>query len=643
MARTIGRAFKISKNDAKSYSYVSAPRKRRRRLKSNAGVTHIASINGRGAYGRRSTPRSTRRLTMNARLRRAKEALTREKRKSFRSKLKSNVARKRKSVTKRRTGMRRNAQTAKQRAAALRNLKKARAARRKKAGTTTRRRKRRTTKAAPKRRVSAKRSAAAKKAARTRKRRARAALTPNRRRKTRRKTTTRRRKVTANRRPRRRVRRNPTRRRTTTRRRKLRRNSWPGDSARHSTASKKGWRKRRRKAGVRKTRKSRPMTKRRRSLAAKRGWRKRKGMTANRRTTRRRKARRNPTRRRRLRRNARMSYVSNRRRRRVTRNRRRGMRRNGRRRMRRNSIGGAFRTAGMIAVGFLGHKLITGLLRDLVFKPAVETVAPEAASPASGLGQLNAYSGVLVGGATALAGILLMGKVIKQPEDRQLVIGGIALSWLHTAIVAVLDKMGAPGMATTLAGIEDGTAAQISAMYGFRGLGAGTSIQPEYAAIRGLRGRGMGEYFKSGFGEYFASGMNGMGEYFASGVNGLGALKPYEAAAGFGYTHNPDMMQAAAGMGVVETTNGNHIDPSSDLDRELTIAEAAAGVGQVYQAAAGFGATPVVTVPRSNTWIPGMSDPAIWAGAKAINESQAQHELLTAGILQTDGGQGVFG
>ncbi|MFQ5550686.1 MAG: hypothetical protein ACE5FJ_05565, partial [Gemmatimonadales bacterium] len=249
-----------------------------------------------------------------------------------------------------------------------------------------------------------------------------------------------------------------------------------------------------------------------------------------------------------------------------------------------------------------------------------------------------------VGAATAIAGILVVNRVMKNESDRKMVVGGIAASFVHSAIVAALDLVGQPKAATMLAGVEDGTAAKISAMYG---LGAGTSIQPEYAPI--------GEYFKGA----------PMGEYFASGVQGLGAVKPYEASAGVGnagYASNPDLYQAAAGMGAMEH-QGNHIDPSTDLDRELTIAEAAAGVGAAgdsYQAAAGvrgtgeyfasgvqgLGAappTPVTTVPRSNTWIPGMSDPAIWAGVKSVDEPQSAHAMLTAGILQTDGGQGVFG
>ena len=304
----------------------------------------------------------------------------------------------------------------------------------------------------------------------------------------------------------------------------------------------------------------------------------------------------------------------------------------------------AFKGGMLITAGLVGHKVLTGLLRDLVFKPAVETVAETAASngeSTSGLGQLKSYGGLIVGAGVAIGGIMLASRMIKDEQDRKLVVGGIAASFIHTAIVSLLDIMGQPEAATMLAGVDDGTAARISAMYG---LGAGASIMPRYTPV--------GEYFASGtngMGEYFDSGVQGlgrgMGEYFASGTNGLGALQPYEASAGVGdnYGVNPDMYQAAAGVGA-STYQGNHIDPSSDLDRELTIAEAAAGVGaSVYQAAAGFGQASIQTVPTANTWIPGMSDGPLWAGTRPVSEPQSAHEMLPAGILQTDGGSGVFG
>lgn len=270
----------------------------------------------------------------------------------------------------------------------------------------------------------------------------------------------------------------------------------------------------------------------------------------------------------------------------------------------------------------------------------VQAAAP--ASPAAaGLGGLaQNYAGVL--GSVLAGGVSFFAanKFIDDANTKQAVIGGIVTSTLMGMVVGLL-KGSAPGAAAFLAG--DDTAAKLSAMYGVRGLGQGTSIMPHYAPINGY-GR---------LGEYFAS---PMGEYFESGVAGLGS------SGGANYTSNPDLFQAAAGYGELATPNTNHIDPSSNLDRELTIAEAAAGVGSAYEAAAGYGALPsyeaqagvgeyfaqsglghVSTVPSSSIWIPGSSDPQIWAGTRAINKGQEATAEVPAGILSTPGGSGILG
>jgi hypothetical protein len=59
------------------------------------------------------------------------------------------------------------------------------------------------------------------------------------------------------------------------------------------------------------------------------------------------------------------------------------------------------------------------------------------------------------------------------------------------------------------------------------------------------------------------------------------------------------------------------------------------------QAAAGFGA--IDSVASGDTWIPGTTDGQLWAGVKAINQGQSASEMTPAGVLQTDGGQGIFG
>lgn len=328
------------------------------------------------------------------------------------------------------------------------------------------------------------------------------------------------------------------------------------------------------------------------------------------------------------------------------RNRRSRRRRNGRRyRRNRSFFRGLFKRnpsglIGLALVGLgaaIGHRVLANVATMVFAKlgGSVQQAAP--ASPAaSGLGSLaQNYAGVLGSAVAAAGGIFAAMKLIDDPATKQAVVSGIFMS-AGLGIAFNLLKGSAPGVASFLAG--DDTAAKLSAMYGL-GQG-GTSIMPHYAPINGM-------------GEYFATPMSGMGEYFESGVQGLG-----------NYTGNPDLFQAAAGYGEVQTGNTNHIDPSSDLDRQLSIAEAAAGIGSAYEAAAGYGALPryeaqaggmgeyfaatsglgnIATVPTSSTWIPGTSDPQIWAGVRAIDRSQEATAEIPAGILSTPGGAGILG
>jgi hypothetical protein len=514
-----------------------------------------------------------------------------------------------------------------------------------------------------KRRKSAKRSAVAPKRRKRRKARKSVAKAPKR--------TRRRRKAKA-------LKANPR------RRRRLRRNS--GTSA----GARKGWRTRKaRRAGPKRRRVSRKRRsggkrrklsmrksavaarRRRRALARggaapkRRRRRSRRKLTANRKHRSSRRLRSNKRRTRRAsprRRVSRRRMSSNRRSRRSHRRvSHRRHRRNGRRRMfRKNGVMEpilfVLKTGGLALGGFLAHKVLTNALVNYGFShifgaPAVvapvavpatattpATTVPVVTAPATaGLGLISldpAYQKLIAGGLVAALGVFATSKLVKDPTTRNTIATGIAVSFTTTLLTAALVKF-APQYAGLLAGPDDGTAARLSAMYGF----GGTSIQPRYAAINGMRG--MGEYFQSGvsgLGEYFQSGVNGLGEYFQSGVSGLGALPSYEANAGYGA--NPDLMEAAAGMGARENMNSGHVDPHGDLDRELTIAEAAAGVG-AYEAAAGYGS--ISTVPSSSTWIPGMSNGQLWAGTRSISNGQSATEMVPAGILQTDGGQGVFG
>jgi hypothetical protein len=291
---------------------------------------------------------------------------------------------------------------------------------------------------------------------------------------------------------------------------------------------------------------------------------------------------------------------------------------------------------GVIAFGgFAGAKILGNLIGKGISR--LSAGSPAAPAPAAGLGSIEGFAMPLGGVLAAGIGVPLVMKFVTDESIKTPLIVGMTLSAIQGLAIAVLGAIN-PGAKAVLSG--DDTAARLSAMYGM-----GASIMPHYAPINGMRG--MGEYLTA------QSGLGQLGEYFESGVEGLG-----------NYVGNADIQQAAAGYGAAETANTNHIDPSSDLDRELTIAEAAAGVGQMpYQAAAGMGIAPysaqagvgeyfdsgvsglghVGLAPSSSTWIPGTSNPQLWAGTRPVNEPQAENAMVPAGILSSGGSQGVLG
>ena len=299
--------------------------------------------------------------------------------------------------------------------------------------------------------------------------------------------------------------------------------------------------------------------------------------------------------------------------------------------------------------GYAAHRFAANLASAFFAKLGTGAPPPEQAPVVSGLGSAaSAYSGALGALVAAGVGVPLTMKFVEDPNTKQALVSGMVISALQMVAVSVLRGV-APGAADFLSG--DDTAAKLSAMYGYRGLGqggGGTSIMPRYAPIGEYYAptslvRPMGEYFSTPMGEYFSTPMNGLGEYFDSGVQGLGNYGP-----------NGDVYEAAAGYGEVMTPNSNHIDPSSNLDHELSVAEAAAGVGQAYQAAAGIPyyeaqagmrglGDGVSDVPDVSTWIPGSSYPEIWAGVRPVNRPQQATAETPAGILATPGGAGILG
>jgi len=634
MSRVRGRSFPITKNQARGYGYAKA-----RRMTSNPGVTTIAAINGRGSYAASRSARSVMSsVTPNGRKKVARRRLTAAQKAAFKVRM---AGGKRKSHTANRST------SSSQSAASKRNIKKAQrsrkawgrkiprgkrvrvgraafgrkprarklkagvyiANRRKKAGskTTMARRRKRAAKPSTKRRSSKRRRKSTKKTT---------SAAPKRRRRKARKGAARRKTVAKK--TVRRKRRRSAKKLTANRRRRVKRAAAP-KRRRSRKAKSAAPKRRRRKARKSTTSRKRRVSRRRKTTSRKRRSSGRKKLTANRR--------------RRHRRNSGKKLSSNRRRRSHRKNKgHKKNRRNGRRLFKMNGVGDVLKVGAVLFGGFALHRVLSNIFANQV----LARVLPAPAAPA-------ATSGFDLSGQKSLIASLLMGagagfiasKVIKNQETKKLVIGGIVMSTIQGVVLSLL-KAFMPTAADALAGPEDGTAARLSAMYG---LGAGASIMPRYSAI--------GEYFRepgvSGLGEYFREpGVSGLGEYISA-TSGLGT-----------YENNGDLYQAAAGMGNHEY-NGNHIDPSGDLDRQLNIVEAAAGVGALspFEAAAGIGPMQAAagmrgfgaidTVPSGDTWIPGSTEGQLWAGVRAITAGQSASEMTPAGILQTDGGSGVFG
>lgn len=315
------------------------------------------------------------------------------------------------------------------------------------------------------------------------------------------------------------------------------------------------------------------------------------------------------------------------------------MRRNGRRRsMRRNGsqLFAFFKEAAvtglLVAGGFFAHKLLTNLVEENFMRSFFEKKEEKPAAT-SGYGadpakkfELKDYSKLISGALVAVGGVALTGYLVKDKSMALKLSAGMVTSFIQQAVLTYLVESDNAAGIQYLSGLDDGSAARLSAMAG--GDISRTTIQPFYTRL--------GEYFPhgtSGMGEYFANpAMGAMGEYFANpAMSGLGALEAaaglgggiYSAAAGYGadaitdeqrkfvqgyyvgagktlygshpnmyapqlpaagtqgYGANPDIYQAVAGSHH-RYIEGQHIDPSTaNLDRELSMMESMSGVGQV--------------------------------------------------------------
>lgn len=362
-------------------------------------------------------------------------------------------------------------------------------------------------------------------------------------------------------------------------------------------------------------------------------------------------------------------YSANRRRRKATPNRRRrrkaspnrrrrrsaSRRRTTRRRSRRtrsyrrNAFGARLKkvatSALFITTGFIAHKALTYVACDKLICPMLLSKTPTeaAAQNAAAQGRLGQNNGavqsangkdtmrqvmpIFVGFGVAVLGTWAAAKVA--PKRAAELGGGMWTSWLHTTIVKLLGMTsGTSGIRSYIAGTDRmSTAAAIGrTRRGMRGLGAAPqrTIMPHYAPT-GRPGGIQQAVAQAGTGEYFSA--SGLGEYFASsGVKGVGQ---YEKA-------GPLVTQASAGMGQVVDDG---VRPDSNLDDVLTLAEAQAGLGEYYSARPDG---QMYSLPQRSTWVPGTTNPELWSGTKGASDSQATSEL-PAGILQTPGGNGIFG
>jgi len=392
-----------------------------------------------------------------------------------------------------------------------------------------------------------------------------------------------------------------------------------GTKAARSRAAKKAARTRAAKKAARSKAAKKAATKRRRS-----GGRKRRAPTKRRRSTKRRPA---------MRANARRGSKRS----------RRKSRKGKRRSYRRNQFLADFRrvvrVGALVTVGFAAHKVVTAIGCEVIMRPLSGRVG----GPVGDV--LTKWERPICGGLVAMGGVWATQRFVKNPEARASIASGMVVSWLQSLVMTALDALGMGEWAARLEGVPS-TAYQLQ--------GDETSIMPRYAPTSGVgeyfaAQDGLGEYFAaSGMGEYFAA--SGMGEYFAS--SGVAGVGNYEGAGPLAM--QPSIQQAAAGR----IDDGIRPD---NAERALMLTEAAAGMGlpppvhayeegvlgqfqqaaagQFEQAAAGIGQ--VERVGTSSTWIPGTSDPSLWAGTISADDSQGESEIA-AGILEGPGGSGIL-
>jgi hypothetical protein len=261
-----------------------------------------------------------------------------------------------------------------------------------------------------------------------------------------------------------------------------------------------------------------------------------------------------------------------------------------------SELGNALKLGALVMAGFAIHRALTHAVDEYGLKK-IEALNTGSVAP---------YRGVISGFLTAAIGVL--GAVQFAPKDmKNPVAAGMTASFIHGAIVTVLNQQGQSAAVAYLAGYPD------------------------------ARGRAYGSYYTtrpqmSGYGSYYQTPTAGFGQpMLTQAAAGMGQLR--QAAAGMG---QPMVTQAAAGTGeyiaygvqgigdydeMPVTTrpvvNDEGIYPNlHSAEQALTIAEAAAGVGSAEIPLQGTVNPTMIADPISE--LPGGSRAGVFQGGDGI-------------------------
>lgn len=336
----------------------------------------------------------------------------------------------------------------------------------------------------------------------------------------------------------------------------------------------------------------------------------------------------------------------------------RRMRRNARRTYRRNppwlaNFRKAFVSGMFVGVGFITHKVIVNLSTDPIFD-LFKTKDKKAAEGIGNAGfNLDHWKKPIVGAGVLAIGIPVVNMIAKK---RAVELGaGMVASWLHSLVVsASLASKQEKFIQAVGADRFDWSGRKwpyrSSRAAALRGLGNSQhlrSIGPRYTPVNRLgyyqaaagqyQQAAAGQYQQAAAGQYqqaaagarsaageYYTPMNATGEYFADGsTQGVGS---YEGAGPLALPRNNQQIE-------------DGIRPDSNLDRQMDIMEAAAGLrgglGSYFEAGPNG---QIDNVPTQSQWVP---NGEMWAGELKVNAGQQTSEL-SAGILNVPGGNGVL-